>query len=426
MNALHPVVVIGAGLAGLTCARALHQRGRPVVVLERESHVGGRVRSFTTQGCTIDRGFQVCFTAYPTLAATLDFAALAPRRFVPGARLADGTAHPPLIGDGIRDRSLLAPTIASGAIAVLDKVRLLALRQFARGLSFDDCFQPEFASVTTGEFLRARGIGELTIQRFFAPFYGGILLDRSLSTRASVLLYTFKMLASGDTIVPARGMGAIPAQLAAALPGGSIRTGVVVRAIGPHDGTPHVILDDGSTLMASAVVVATEAPAARALALSAGVTADEPLSALGCTTLWYRAGTAPLPGTAIWLNPRADATVSHAVTITEVAPEYAPSGVHLLAATVLDPAAREDDDTLDARVRADLQWMRGTPLPPLERLAITRVPHAQYAQPVGQDVPDSAWMGAPWLIRASETRHSGSLEGAMRGGLLAARAIAGD
>jgi phytoene dehydrogenase-like protein len=417
-----PIVIVGAGLAGLACARALHRAGRPVLLLEREPDVGGRVRSTVVDGCTIDRGFQVLFTAYPMLRAELDLAVLAPRPFVPGARLADGTGDPPLIGDGLRDRSLLAPTIAAPTIPLGDKLRLLALRQFARRLSFDDCFAAPYPAQSTRDFLSARGVGDETIRRFFAPFYGGILLDRSLSTRASVLLYTFQMLARGDTVVPARGMGAIAAQLAAGLPAGAVRTGCAVRALEVAAETRRVQLADGGVIDAAAIVLATEAPAAAALAATAGLALAEPAGARGCTTLWYRAPSVPLRGRALWLNPRADAVVSHAITMTEVAPEYAPAGVHLLAATALDPAAQLDDETLDQRTRSDLAWMAGGALPALTRLAITRVPYAQYPQPPGSGAPPSPVL-APGVYRASETLHSSSLEGAVRGGQAAAAAI---
>ena len=41
-----PVIVIGAGVAGLTAARTLHDAGVPVIVLEASNHIGGRVRGF--------------------------------------------------------------------------------------------------------------------------------------------------------------------------------------------------------------------------------------------------------------------------------------------------------------------------------------------------------------------------------------------
>src|SRR5690606_20820942 len=65
MGADDPVVVVGAGLAGLACATTLHRAGRPVRVLEAADGVGGRVRTDIVDGFRLDRGFQVLLTAYP-------------------------------------------------------------------------------------------------------------------------------------------------------------------------------------------------------------------------------------------------------------------------------------------------------------------------------------------------------------------------
>jgi phytoene dehydrogenase-like protein len=62
------VVVVGAGLAGLACARGLTARGLDVRVLEAGDAVGGRVRTDHVDGFTLDRGFQVLNTGYPALA----------------------------------------------------------------------------------------------------------------------------------------------------------------------------------------------------------------------------------------------------------------------------------------------------------------------------------------------------------------------
>ena len=422
-----PVIVVGAGIAGLVCAIELHRAGRSVMVLEAAADVGGRVRSSLVDGIVVDHGFQVLFTAYPTLGAYLDLDALLLRKFLPAARIVrDGKVS--LIGDALRDPALLLDTVLARAVSLGDKLRLLALRRFASHITIDDCFSAQFADVSTREFLKSRGFGDAVIDGFFAPFYGGILLDRTLSTSASILLFTFKMLAAGDTVVPARGMGAISAQLAAQLPRGSVRIGVGVKSLIANDGrVTGVMLDDGSHFYESDVVLATEPLAAAMLANTVGVKLAASEGARGCTTLYYTTHRSPLPGKALWLNAEPNAVISHAVTITDVAPEYA-SGRQLLVATALGEAATLPDDRLDEAAHREIAMMASASgdhaLPLLTRIAIWRVPYAQFAQPPGwRDQRPTIACGIPRLWRASEVLHSSSLEGAARGGQAAARAL---
>ncbi len=427
VNASAPVLVIGGGIAGLVCAIELHRAGRAVTVLEQAADVGGRVRSSRVNGTTIDHGFQVLFTAYPTLNSYLDLGRLSLRPFQPAAHIVrDGRVS--FIGDALRDPSLLLDTVLARAVSIGDKLRMLALRRFAQQLSIDDCFAARFDAVSTREYLRSRGFGESTIDGFFAPFYGGILLDRSLSTSASALLFTFKMLAEGSTAVPAQGMGAISAQLAAQLPAGTICCGVGVRALLVDGGRVRgVTLADGTSLAATQVVLATDPHAAAELAHTAGVLLTVPTGSHGCATVYYLSATSSLPGKALWLNANPQAVVSHAITLTDVAPEYAPPGTSLLAATAVGKAAQLDDAALDTATRRELAQMAqaaGHTAGDMNRLAIWRVPYAQFAQPPGwRDHRPTIGCGVHGLWRASEFLHSSSLEGAARGGQSAARAL---
>ena len=225
-----PIVIVGGGVAGLVCARRLHRAGMPVLLLEAEAEVGGRVRSTVRDGVVLDHGFQVLFTAYPVLGAELELAALGLASCAPAAWVVRG-GRARLVGDALRDPGLLPRVLRDGGMGWPDLLRMLRLRLLAGSLSVDACFAPRFAQHDTAEFLRWRGFSAAAIDGFFAPFYGGILLDPTLGASASVLLFTLKMLAAGDTALPAGGMGALARQLAAGVPPEAIRCGARVARV---------------------------------------------------------------------------------------------------------------------------------------------------------------------------------------------------
>jgi monoamine oxidase len=56
MNKKHQIIVIGAGMAGLTAAKLLHESGFDVLILEAQSHIGGRTYTKEINGENIDTG----------------------------------------------------------------------------------------------------------------------------------------------------------------------------------------------------------------------------------------------------------------------------------------------------------------------------------------------------------------------------------
>ena len=96
------IVIVGAGIAGLTAGRILHRAGCDITVYETSDGIGGRVRSDQLRGFTLDRGFQVLFTAYPAAMRQLDYASLNLRAFDPGAIIAFA-AERHILADPLRD-----------------------------------------------------------------------------------------------------------------------------------------------------------------------------------------------------------------------------------------------------------------------------------------------------------------------------------
>src|SRR5215210_2977941 len=322
------IVIVGAGLAGLTCAKILRERGAEVAVFEASDDIGGRVRTDGRDGFLLDRGFQVYFTSYPVAGRHLDYGALEFRDFDPGAIVCKGTEKS-VLSDPLRDPKALVPSLLSDAATVGDKLRTLdlAARSVRGGISAGE--ENGGTDTSTLEYLRAAGLSEHYIDSFFRPFYGGIYLNRELTTSARVLRFTLRMLATGRTVVPALGMGEIPRQLASRLPEDVIELNTPVEAL-LRDGDRVAGVKAGQTEHeADAVVVATDAPAAGALTGEA-----VPEGAVGEACIYYETDGLG-SGKKILLNADDGTFVNNAVEISNISEKYAPPDRHLLSAVAL-------------------------------------------------------------------------------------------
>jgi phytoene dehydrogenase-like protein len=257
-------IIVGAGLAGLTCAKVLRERGAEVAVFEALDGVGGRVRTDKQDGFLLDRGFQVYFTSYPVAGRHLDHEALEFRNFDPGAIVRRG-AEESFLSDPLRDPKALVPSLLSDAATFGDKLRTLDLVARASTTGISAGAEDGGADTSMLEYLKSAGIPERYIGSFFRPFYGGITLNRELTTSARVLRFTLRMLASGRAVVPAFGMGEIPRQLASHLQEGETQLNSPVEDLLREGERVVGVRSVGKEHEADAVVVATDAPEAGSL-----------------------------------------------------------------------------------------------------------------------------------------------------------------
>jgi phytoene dehydrogenase-like protein len=418
------IVVVGAGLAGLVTARHLAADGADVTVVERRDEVGGRVRTRTNDGFTLDRGFQVLFTGYPAVRRELDLDALDLREFTPGATICRPSRRS-VLSDPFRDVGSLFDSLRNPEVTTSDKLRTLALRQDVSTRDETEIFSSPDQSIRS--YLRDWGFSEEYIEHFVAPFYGGITLDRSLSSSKRVFEYTFKMLSAGSTAVPAAGMQAIPEQLAdiARDEGAMVRLGERVDSL-QSDETGATVSTDAESFDADAVVVATDPKEARRLTGVESV----PTDARGCVTQYYALPTESAldTGKRIMLNA-ATPDPNTVAPLSAVAPEYAPAGKELLSATFLGAAAQDESeaDLVEKTRRALEAWYPDRYVTDLELLHTDVVSFAQFAQPPGihDSLPGHRAAPGRTYLAGDYTAWS-SIQGAMRSGREAARAVRSD
>ncbi len=373
------------------------------------------MRTDEKDGFLLDRGFQVYFTAYPVARRHLDHAKLDLRNFDPGAIVChDGEKS--VLSDPLRDPKALVATLISDAATLPDKLRTakLAAKVLPGGAATasEEDGDPDSSTL---EYLRASGLSEQYINSFYRPFYGGVFLSRTLYTSARVFRFTLRMLATGRTVVPARGMGEIPRQLVAHLPEDAVHLDNPVDSLLREGNRVVGVRAVGVEHEADVVVVATEAPVAGKF------TGEKvPEGWVGEVCLYYETDGLGC-GKKIVLNAEDGAFVNNAVEISNVSERYAPPGRHLLCAVALGGLDLPDAELYRRGIEDVSRWY---PEASFEPLALCRIPYGQFAQPpdVHRKLPKNR-TDTPGLVLAGEYTEDSSINGSMLSGEKAAEEV---
>lgn len=385
------------------------------MVLEASDAVGGRQRTDVVDGFQLDRGFQVLNPAYPAVRRWVDVDALEMRAFPVGVhvRRSERTVqlwHP------LRHPTRLPVTLGSGLISPMDAVAL------ARWIT-PALLRPR--SVITGidrtlrEGWDRAGLHGALRSEMLEPFLAGVLAEDRGSTSDAFAKLLVRMFVLGRPGVPARGIGALPAQLAraASVAGADIRLRMRVTGLRPRRGAIDVRVRGARALRARSVVVAVGPDAVAGLV-------DVPRPATkGLQTWWFGSDAAPTASGLLAVDGRRGGPIVNTLVLSNTAPSYAPAGRHLIAATCLLPSAGGGPSEREVRSQAERIWNTDA-----SRWALLRRDDIVDALPV-QSAPlrvRTPSRLAAGLFVAGDHRDTASIQGALVSGDRAARAVLGD
>lgn len=408
------VIIIGAGISGLACAKYLLNSGIDFLVIEASQKIGGRIKSDHLDGFILDRGFQVLQTSYPEARLQLDYDKLELSSFSPGVavKVRDNLFY---IADPIRRPQELWDTLTSPIGSFIDRLRILRLFIENRIKGKDGIF--ESPDISTLEFLKSYNFSDRIIERFFRPFFAGACLDPGIMASSRVFRYLFNAFASGDAALPAKGMGAIPSQLAKTIPQNKVFLNNRVKSIAQD----RVILTNGQEVNCKTIVIATEGPETYRL-LEIPVEAKS----IGERCLYYSTEKPPINKSFLILNGERRGLINNIAIPTLTSPSYSSSGKHLIAVVVLGHASK-DDERLEQSVRKELISWFGISVQNWQHIKTYQIDHALPDQSPPISIPQKGFTKIKdGIYTCGEYQSVPGIQWALLSGRMAAEKIVAD
>ncbi|MGK5498803.1 FAD-dependent oxidoreductase [Streptomyces sp. URMC 125] len=277
--------VVGGGIAGLTAATALAERGVAVDLMERRDVLGGRVAGWPTRladgtPVTMSRGFHAFFRQYYNLRNLLrridpDLAMLTalpdyPLRHSGGAR--DGFARVPRTPPwSVLGFTVLSPAFTPSGLASMDPRAALPLLD----VRVPDVHE-RLDGIGAADFLDSAGFPEAARHLAFEVFSRSFFADpRELSAAELALMFHIYFLGSAEGLLFDVPNEPFPAALWDPLArrlerlGAAVRTGTAVRTVRPERDGFTVVSGGGAggerAEHYDAVVLALDGPGLRTL-----------------------------------------------------------------------------------------------------------------------------------------------------------------
>ena len=379
------VLVVGAGLAGLSAAIKLQEAGRNVWVIESSDRPGGRVTSDIIDGFICDRGFQLINSKYPALQALNVIQEI---DFIKAPRVIE-------VALGNQRRALGDPRVAPWT--ALDKAtgtipEKLSLLRFLAASPKENQSVEDVLSSSGSVYVRA-----------LRPFLQGVFLTDPKNVDARYGQSIVKSFVTGSPGIPRKGVAELSKALAARVD--SISYGVQADSI-----EGKVVRTSAGDFKATTIIVATDATTATQL-----LGLNEVPRMAGCITWYHAVATNPSGSGRLVVDGQNRGPIINSIVISDISSDYAPVGQHLVSTTT-DLGATESD------VRRHLAIVWGISTHDWQLIAKYEIPAALPIQSIGRALTQPVKV-SEGLYVVGDHRVVPSQQGALFSGNLAAELI---
>ncbi|MBG84129.1 MAG: hypothetical protein CMJ40_06225 [Phycisphaerae bacterium] len=395
MTSKDTILIVGAGMAGLACARTLAAAGKRIRVIESGDRVGGRLGSQLIDGMWCDLGFQVSMSNYACLESLVPRGRVERHSFIDGAVVWNGDVHVRVIDPKRSPLSVFDP-IRRGLVGWRDLRGAARCRRWARSLR-----RGVAQSGTAMDVIRRAGFREHFIESFLRPFFGGVFLDESLCVPADRFLKTLDRFATGHAELPASSMQQLAEAMAT-----PVRDCIEFeRHVDSLDVGRGVVLADGSHLEATHVVLAVPWDVTAKLLCMESSVASAGWS--GTTAVHFRTRASGSMSPLIHLNGSGAGQVNLVCSPSSVAPGYVEDGWQSVLVSLKPGDGRSSQIDLEA-VRKEAGVVMGLDSSQWSHIATTFVPDAlpagdlselKHGLPEGVSVAGD-WTGDPSIEQA--------------------------
>lgn len=316
------IAIIGAGLAGLSCAYYLEKKGYSPVIYDKNQKPGGRIQTIRYKGFLLDHHFQLFLSNYEEVNRLISKKELNLKMLKSGASVRY-QHHWISFENPLRNPTFIFKRESYPFFQISD------LFKFAKLYLAEFTHYTSPGNLSTADFIKNEGASEELENALLRPFLGCLFLELDLKTQVQVFLNYIKHFITGLACLPEKGMQALPQSIANKLQRTQICYNQEVQKIEDH----QLILKSGKTIQADYIILASGIGPAASLFPSLTLPKTHSVTSFYFYTKIKPSYLEPV----IYFNGVDKGPINHLVFLNTIQPSYAPPNHWLVCVSVVDP-----------------------------------------------------------------------------------------